>query len=95
MFLKEQLKEYLVQLFLVTEPLHLSLETLPALGELALVGMLGYEVRLLLLVFHRVLALLVFLQVPVAHTAPPHVPVQTDLTLEVEVLQVDVLDVSL
>ena len=49
--------------------------------------MLDQEVLLLLLVFHRVFVLLVALQVTSLHAAPPDVLVQTDLTLEVEVLQ--------
>ena len=82
-----------MQLFLVTKALYLSLEPLLALGQLTLVGVLGFEGRLLLLVFCRVIVLLVILQFGLVHGPPPHVLVQTDLTLEVEVLQVDVLDV--
>ena len=83
-----------MELFLVTKPLHLSLESLLALGQLTLEGVLGYEGRLLLLVLHRVFVLLVSLQLFVVHAAPPDVLVQTDLTFKVEILQVDPLDVS-
>ena len=83
-----------MQLLCVTKPFHLGFEPLLALGKLALEGVLGYEGRLLLLVFHRVFALLVFLQPTFGHAAPPHVLVQTDLTLKVEVPGVDLLDVG-
>ena len=77
----------------MAKPLHLGLEPLPALGHLALIGVLDQEGLLLLLVFSRVFVLLVTLQLPVAHATPPDVLIQTDLTLKMEVPRVDLLDV--
>ena len=83
-----------MQFLLVTKLLHLSLKALLALDKLALVGMLGYENCLLLLVLHRVVVLLVALKFGLLHAAPPDVLVQTDLALKGEVPRVDLLDVG-
>ena len=94
MFKKGQIKVYLMELLLVAKPLHLGLKPLPALGNFARVGVLDQEGLLLLLVFHRVFVFLVDLQPSSLHAAPPDVLVQADLTLKIEVPQVDLLDVG-
>ena len=70
-----------MELLLVPIPLQLGLEALPALRVLALEGVFGKEGGLLRCVFLRVLRLLVMLKLAWHHAAPPHVLVETDLTL--------------
>ena len=70
-----------MELLLVPILLQLGLEVLPALGVLALEGVLGKEGLLLHCVLLRVSRLLVPLKLIRHHAAPPHVLVQANLTL--------------
>ena len=70
-----------MKLLLVPIPLQQGLEALPALGVLALEGVLGKEGLLLHCVLLRVSRLLVPLKLTRGHAAPPHVLVQANLTL--------------
>ena len=84
-----------MQLRLMPSPLHFGLEALPALGELALEGVLGKEGSLLRCVLLRVSRLLVLLKLTRHPAAPPHVLVETNLTLIFVFPSVTLLDVSL
>ena len=84
-----------MELLLVPIPLQLGLKALPALRVLALEGVFGKEGGLLRCVFLRVLRLLVMLKLAWHHAAPPHVLVETDLTLVFVFPSVTLLDVTL
>jgi len=84
-----------MQLRLMPSPLHFGLEALPALGELALEGVLGKEGGLLRCVLLRVSRLLVPLKLIRLHAAPPHVLVETNLTLVLVFPSVTLPDVIL
>ena len=74
-----------MQFLLVPCFFHLRLESLPALGELALVGVLDDKGLLLCLVLIRMLRTHVELELHNVHTTPPHILGQTNLTFVAEV----------
>jgi len=84
-----------MELLLVPIPLQLGLEALPALGVLALEGVLGKEGLLLRRVLLRVSRLLVPLKLIRRHAAPPHILVQANLTLVFVLPSVTLPDVIL
>jgi len=84
-----------MEFLLVPIPLQLGLKALPALGVLALEGVLGKEGGLLRCVLLRVSRLLVPLKLIRLHAAPPHVLVETNLTLVLVFPSVTLPDVIL
>ena len=83
-----------MELLLVTRPLHLSLEPLSALCVFALKGVLGKKGLLLGGVLLRMFRLLVSLKITRDHASPPHIVVETNLTLVFVLPGVTLLDVS-
>ena len=84
-----------MEFLLVPIPLQLGLEALPALGVLTLERVLGKEGGLLRCVLLRVSRLLVPLKLIRLHAAPPHVLVETNLTLVLVFPSVTLPDVIL
>jgi len=84
-----------MELLLVPIPLQLGLEALTALRVLALEGVLGKEGGLLRCVLLRVSRHLVPLKLIRCHAAPPHILVETNLTLVQVFPSVTLLDVNL
>ena len=74
-----------MQFLLVSVFLHLRLESLSALGELALVRVLGDKGLLLCFMFLGMLRLYVALENRHRHASPPHILGQTNLTFVAEI----------
>ena len=87
--------DQLVQLLLVSLPLHLRLKPLTALGIFALIGVLGHVGILLRPVLLRMLRFLVPLELKWGRAAPPNVLVKTDHTLILVLPSMTLPDVSL